>query len=204
MCARGMLLTNISFDFVESDIALIDVAGWVRITEKMSRLNADAEAWLAREGVTESDRIYEAVIDARYVGQNFEVQVAMPHIDALDFETFEAGFHDAHLREYGYNVPDRAIEIINCRVKAIGTVIKAPLATLAASPMPEPASWRDIYFGARHGWLNAAVYDRDQLGAGAEFSGPVVFEEMSSTTVIAPGQHARVDEYGNIVVRIAG
>lgn len=204
MCARGMLLTNISFDFVESDIALIDAAGWHRITEKMRRLKGDAQAWLAREGVVEADRVYEAVIDARYVGQNFEVQVAMPSIDTLHYGTFEAGFHDAHLREYGYNVPDRAIEIINCRVKAVGTVIKAPLATLAAAPMPDPVSRRNIYFGSAHGWLNAAVYDRDQLGAGAAFAGPVVFEEMSSTTVIAPGQHARVDDYGNIVVRIAG
>jgi N-methylhydantoinase A len=203
MCARGMLLTDISFDFVESDIALVDDKNWSRITEKFSRLKHDAEAWLQREGVPADERSFEWVIDARYVGQNFEVQVAMPAGGALDYHEFESRFNEAHLREYGYNVPERAIEIINCRVKAIGAVIKAPLARLAAAPAPTPVSRRDVYFGTTHGWLPTDIYDRDQLGAGAEFDGPVVFEEMSSTTVIAPGQHARVDDYGNLVVRIA-
>jgi N-methylhydantoinase A len=203
MCARGMLLTDISFDFVESDIALIDDSNWSRITDKFFRLKHDAQAWLEREGVPADERSFESVIDARYVGQNFEVQVAMPAASAFDFHEFESRFNDAHLREYGYNVPERAIEIINCRIKAIGAVVKAPLAKLAAAKAPEPVSGREIYFGSRHGWLATDVYDRDQLGAGAEFDGPAVFEEMSSTTVISPGQHARVDDYGNLVVRIA-
>lgn len=203
MCARGMLLTNISFDFVESDIALIDAATWPRITAKFTRLAGEAQNWLEREGVLVENRQYEAVVDARYVGQNFEVQVPLGHVSATDYAEFETGFHEAHLREYGYNVPDRDIEVINCRVKAVGAVIKAPLSTIAAAAPAAPVSRRDIYFGPTHGWVPTDVYDRDQLGRGATFSGPAVFEEMSSTTVIAPGQHAHVDDYGNIVVRIA-
>jgi N-methylhydantoinase A len=202
MCARGMLLTDISFDFVESDIALVDAENWSRIAGKFARLRTEAEAWLAREGVAPAARAFESVIDARYVGQNFEVQVAMPADGALGYAGFEARFHEAHLREYGYNVPGRAIEIINCREKAVGAVIKAPMARLAAAPPAAPASRRDIYFGAAHGWLPTPVYDRERLGAGAAFDGPAVFEEMSSTTVIAPGQHAHVDDYGNLIVRI--
>lgn len=203
MCARGMLLTDISFDFVESDIALVDASSWARIIEKIERLTRDAAQWLASEGVDGADRAYDTVIDARYVGQNFEVQVAMARGTVPDYASFESNFHAAHLREYGYNVPERTIEVINCRVKAVGAVVKAPLAKLAVKPVPAPVSRREIYFGADHGWLPANVYDRDQLGAGAEFTGPVVLEEMSSTTVIAPGQRARIDDYGNLVVRIA-
>jgi len=202
LCARGILLTDVSFDFVESEIAIIEPETWPRILTRLERLRHEANAWLAQENVTESERAYEIVIDARYVGQNFEVQVPLPTNETATFAHFHDGFAQAHLREYGYDVPDRAIEIINCRIKAIGRVSKAPLARQAERAIPEPISHRRIHFGEVFGWREVDVYDRDQLGAGARFEGPAVFEEMSSTTVIAPGQSARVDEFGNIVVQV--
>lgn len=202
MCARGILLTDVSFDFVESEISVIAPQTWSRVLGRLERLRAEADAWLDQERVGASDRDYEVVIDARYVGQNFEVQVRMPASEAVTFELFHEGFVQAHVREYGYDVPDRAIEIINCRIKAIGRVTKAPLARLAECAVPAPISRRRVHFGEAIGWHEADVYDRNQLGAGVRFDGPVVFEEMSSTTVIAPGQSARVDEFGNIVVRV--
>jgi N-methylhydantoinase A len=203
MCARGMLLTDISFDFVESDIAPVDASSWHRITDKIAGLVGEAAKWLDGEGVDANRRSHEVVVEARYVGQNFEVQVALDRAAETGFKSFEAGFHAAHLREYGYNVPDRAIEVINCRVKAIGQVVKAPLRKLPAKPAPAASSRREIYFGPEHGWLAADVYDRDLLGAGTAFTGPMAIEEMSSTTVIGPGQHVRVDDYGNLIVRIS-
>ena len=153
--------------------------------------------------MTATDQKYQAIIDARYVGQNFEVQVPVANINEPDYTAFEAGFHQAHQREYSYNVPERAIEIINCRVKAIGSVIKAPLPKLAINPTaPAPISARSVYFGSDLGWLETKVYRRTDLGAGLSLKGPIIIEEMSSTTVIAPEQNMRVDDYGNLVVQI--
>lgn len=203
MCARGMLLTDISFDFVASDIAVINKETWFRIQEKFTQLKKQASDWLIREKVPEPNQQYQAVIDARYVGQNFEVQVNVQDIDHPDYPSFENDFHQAHLREYGYNVPDRPIEIINCRVKAIGNVIKAPLPRLAKnSANPKPVSERSVYFGSEHGWVATSVYPRAVLGAGLTLSGPIIIEEMSSTTVIAPNQIMRVDDFGNLIVQI--
>ena len=204
MCARGMLLTDISFDFVESEIAPVDQASWVRVCARLSGLRAQAQDWLGREGVAPGQCRYVAMIDARYVGQNFEVQVPIAVLEAPDLAAFESGFHQAHLREYGYNVPDRTIEIINCRVRAIGQVVRAeqpkiPGATAGAAPVAR----RSVYFGATDGWVESGIYDRDALGAGAAIDGPAVIEEMSSTTVIAPRQSVRVDDFGNLIVRIA-
>ena len=204
MCARGMLLTDISFDFVESEIAPVDQASWVRVCARLSGLRAQAQDWLGREGVARAQCRYVAMIDARYVGQNFEVQVPIALLDAPDLAAFESGFHQAHLREYGYNVPERTIEIINCRVRAIGQVVRAeqskiPPATTRAAPVAR----RPVYFGAVDGWVESDIYDRDALGAGAGIDGPAIIEEMSSTTVIAARQSARVDDFGNLIVRIA-
>jgi len=203
MCARGMLLTDISFDFVVSDIALIEQASWFRIQAKFKLLKQQAFEWLVRERVASGDQHYKAVLDARYVGQNFEVQVAVADLEAPDYSAFAEGFHQAHLREYGYNVPERPIEIINCRVKAIGSVIKAPLPKLPIhTTAPTPISERDVYFGAAIGWLATKVYRRTDLRAGLSLVGPAIIEEMSSTTVIAPEQTMAVDDYGNLIVQI--
>ena len=204
MCARGMLLTDISFDFVESEIAPVDQASWVRVCARLSGLRVQAQDWLGREGVAPGQCRYVAMIDARYVGQNFEVQVPIAVLAAPDLAEFESSFHQAHLREYGYNVPDRTIEIINCRVRAIGQVVRAaqskiPPATTRAAPIAR----RAVYFGAVDGWVESGIYDRDTLGAGVGIDGPAVIEEMSSTTVIAARQSARVDDFGNLIVRIA-
>ena len=204
MCARGMLLTDISFDFVESEIAPVDQASWVRVCARLSGLRVQAQDWLGREGVAPGQCRYVAMIDARYVGQNFEVQVPIAVLAAPDLAEFESSFHQAHLREYGYNVPDRTIEIINCRVRAIGQVVRAEQPKIPeATAVSAPGSRRSVCFGAADGWVESAIYDRDTLGAGVEIQGPVVIEEMSSTTVIAARQSARVDDFGNLIVRIA-
>ncbi|MFL9960211.1 hydantoinase/oxoprolinase family protein [Paraburkholderia sediminicola] len=206
MCARGILLSDISFDFVRSRIALIDAHTWPSIVDAFVGLHAQADAWLDQEGVNAAQRSFVLAIDARYVGQNFEVQVAMDTVGAADLAAFEAGFRAAHVREYGYDVPGRAIEVINCRLKAVGAVPKAPLTPAGASGADASAARsgeRGIYHGKRHGWQSTPVYDRARLAPGATLQGPAVIEEMSSTTVLAPTHALRVDAYGNLIVRVA-
>ncbi|OZI67272.1 hydantoinase/oxoprolinase family protein [Bordetella genomosp. 11] len=203
MCARGILLTDISFDFVASEIALVQAGNWPRIGDRFDGLRAAADRWLDDEQVPPADRRYQCFIDARYVGQNFEVQVPMEAVADDGLSRFEAAFHDAHRKEYGYDVPTRPIEIINCRMKAIGTIAKAPMALLADGGGDRPRGSREIHFGERHGWMPAAVYHRGDLAAGARLTGPAVIEEMSSTTVIEPEHSLTVDAYGNLIIDIA-
>jgi N-methylhydantoinase A len=79
-------------------------------------MEAEARAWLKRERVPENDQSFRYHIDARYQGQNFEVMVAMPRVAADGMAGFLDEFAAAHQREYGYDVPGRAVEIVNCRL----------------------------------------------------------------------------------------
>ncbi|WP_144636998.1 hydantoinase/oxoprolinase family protein [Bordetella genomosp. 13] len=205
MCARGILLSDISFDFVRSEISLASEANWPHVQSVFAELDQQAQDWLEAERVAPDMRQVRMAIDARYEGQNFEVQVAMDDA-AQGCAEFLRRFGDAHEREYGYTVDDRGVQIINCRLQAVGQVIKAPLAprhvegSLALARMGE----RRAYFGAAAGWLESPVYDRDLLPAGTQFTGPALVEEMSSTTVIGPGQHVTVDDYGNLIILLQG
>jgi N-methylhydantoinase A len=205
MCARGILLTDISFDFVRSLIAPADSASWPQVQRAFEELRGEADAWLQSEHVEAERQRHVAAIDARYDGQNFEVRVALDDAAAPTLESFAQRFDEAHEREYGYRVPGRAIQVINCRLQAVGQVVKAPLAqartdsTLADARIGQ----RKVYHGKAHGWRDSAVYDRDLLSAGARIEGPAVIEEMSSTTVLGPQHHAEVDRFGTLIISLA-
>jgi len=205
MCARGMLLTQISFDFVRSVIALADESRWPLVTRCFDEMRIEAGAWLERERVDAADRAFRCFIDARYEGQNFEVIVPLPEGSDFVLELFLRAFAQGHAREYGYELPAKPVEIVNCRLQALGAVPKAPLSELAtATESLESAHLNDrrVYFGVAYGWIDTPVYRRSALGAGSVVSGPAVIEEMSSTIAIAPGRRAEVDRIGNIVVHV--
>ena len=47
------------------------------------------------------------------------------------------------------------------------------------------------------------VYERTRLPAAATVHGPCVINEMSSTTIVLPGQSATVDPHGNMILQVA-
>ena len=206
MCARGMLLTDISFDFVRSELAELTAESWRRACDLFAAMEAEARAWLERERVDSADRSFRYHLDARYQGQNFEVIVPLAAAAPDGMDAFIQSFHGAHSQEYGYALPGKAIEIVNCRLQAVGKVPKAPLSELSDSGTTDEAraGSRQVYHGAAHGWLETPVYVRTKLSAGNAITGPAVIEEMSSTVLLVPAQRALVDKIGNLVIHIAG
>jgi len=206
MCARGILLSDISFDFVRSEITLASAHTWAATARIFDELRAQADAWLDQERVEPGLRSCHAAIDARYEGQNFEVQVPLDDAGPDGYASFARRFREAHVREYGYAVDDRAVQIINCRMQAVGRVVKAPLAqrTVHGTLQDAQTGHRLAYFGVRHGWIDTPVYDRERLPTSVPLTGPALVEEMSSTTLIGVGHRAEVDLYGNLIITLEG
>ena len=51
--------------------------------------------------------------------------------------------------------------------------------------------------------MEASVWDRLALPVGAVIAGPAVLEQPDATVLIEPGQQARVDRFGNLVLEVA-
>jgi N-methylhydantoinase A len=202
MCARGILMSDLSLDFVKSEIIIANDASWPRIAAQFDGMQERGLAWLDKEAVEPGRRSFLRVIEARYKGQNHEVQVRLDkEASRVAFAEFVAGFREAHRREYGYDVEDLAIEVVNCRLKVVGAIDRPgtkPPGTQAAAPLAR--EHRLVHFA--DGWVDTPVHDRTSLGAGARLAGPAVIEEMSSTTVVGPGQHVHVDAIGNLIVEL--
>jgi N-methylhydantoinase A len=60
---------------------------------------------------------------------------------------------------------------------------------------------REIYFAGRR--LVSQFYRRESLLSGDVLRGPAMITEYTSATLLPPGDTARVDEFGNIVISIA-
>jgi N-methylhydantoinase A len=201
MCARGILLSDISLDFVRTVMHTAQEGSWPETQQAFEQMGTEAQDWLQREGVRPAMRRLHGFIEARYAGQNFEIAVPLEGLALPPVPDFLARFSEAHLREYGYDAAGRAVEIVNCRVRAVGVVPRAPVAEVAGGASLDGAllEMRPVYFTGP-GWVETPVYRRRELPAGREFAGPAVIEEMSSTTVVLPGQRVRCDRYGNLII----
>jgi len=202
LCARGILLSDISRDFVHTQLAAVSEAGWEAIARVVSDMIERADRWLAEESVPIERRRFRLSIDARYQGQSHDIRVFLDRVGESDRAAFIEAFHKAHLTEYGHDIRELAIEIVNCRVQAIGLVAKA-VAKAHASQADRAGARigvRCVYFGDEHGWIATEVYRREALGVGATVEGPAIIDEMSATTVVTPGQRLHVDAAGNLLI----
>lgn len=203
LCARGILMSDPSRDFVETILAPADADGWSAAMAAFDRMAKEADAWLEDEAPDPANRRQTWRIEARYLGQSFEAEAAVEDGDSA--EAFVERFHAAHAREHGYDIRARAVEIVNCRVTASAAGFKsAPLASdVQADGPPAPVASRHVCFdGATQ--AATAIFDRDALDPGHAADGPAIVLEKTSTTVVPPGWRFQVDAYRNLILRRAG
>ena len=204
VCARGILLSDLSSDFVRSHFADASPDSWQRMLALFEEMRVEAQAWLTRESVPSARQRFRRTVEARYLGQNFEVKVDADGLGKPDLAVLIERFHAAHTREYGYALHDRPVELITCRMQAIGDVPKAPQARIIGGKSLSDAviGRRAMYIDAARGWRETAVYQRERLPVGIDIPGPAAINEMSATTLFFPGQTARIDPWGNLIVKV--
>jgi N-methylhydantoinase A len=205
LSAYGLLTVDVRNDYVQTAVTRASVLDPARIQQSYDELAARADAALAREGFTAEDRVFERTADLRYFGQAYEVRVAVPDgpVGSELAAAVAERFHDEHRTLYGYDNRGDArqeVEWVNLRVTGIGP-IRRPAPRRVSQGTGAAAArtgGRRVYFDD---WVEADVYDRAGLGAGDEVEGPAVIEEFSSTVPVHPGFCARVDEFGNLLIR---
>ncbi len=203
LCARGILLSDITMDFVRSELSIASDAAWLRTCKTLKDMQDQAIDWLDREGVGQADRDLRISIDARYDGQNYEVSVPLDKIVESGLKSFIQAFYAKHFQEYGYDVAGRDTEIVNCRVQAVGRIKKSDQRYSYNDDGNLFKGERSVYFGADIGWVDTKVYNRDRLASGTILQGPVIIEEMSSTTIVHPHQLVTVDQVGNLIITVS-
>ncbi|MCE3552749.1 hydantoinase/oxoprolinase family protein [Pseudonocardia sp. RS11V-5] len=190
--AVGMLDAPIRHDFAAAATAT-SAAELDTVARTLDVLTADAIRFLEeRERVDPALVTADRLVDARYLGQSYDLTVPWQP----DFAALRKTFDNAHLERYGFDDPDAVLEIVAVRASAVVEAAGAAELprTVAEGAPPEPVATRSVRFGARR--HDCPLYRRDDVPAGVELAGPLVFEQLDSTVVVAPGQVCHHDTFG--------
>jgi N-methylhydantoinase A len=211
----GLLAAEVRSDFVQSVVAgVTDDEALASIQSTVEALKERAWQALTDEGVDEDRREILLTADMRYMGEQYAVNSIVRTRSAdwdrgLTREEILAGveqFHENHLRLTGFDYrADGAdgVQLVNLRVAGIGRTdaIQYPRqAHVGTDPEPALKGQRPVCFDESGEFVQASIYDRAKLQPGNVITGPAIIEEFASTTVIWPGQVAKVDGLANVLI----
>jgi N-methylhydantoinase A len=171
-------------------------------TRVMKELTSSAIAELEDQGYTQNIEIYRS-IEARYLGQNHELEVAFPAEDFTEDSVNDLWrrFHDEHNARFGFCIPGETIETVTLKAVAVSLLKKPEISVLPVQVgIPESEGKRRVLF--EEGWLEAPIYNRQTFGQGCRITGPAVIEEEASATVVCPGQRLAVDPFGHLMISV--
>lgn len=133
---------------------------------------------------------YDYLVDARYIGQSYELTVTWDP----DWEQQRSIFEAAHEENYGFADPEALLEIVVARLVVTQPLEHAELESVPAITADvTPAQDREVYIDGD--WQNVPVYDRATFGAQTVVDGPAIIQQFDSTIYVRPDQTARNDTY---------
>jgi N-methylhydantoinase A len=166
--------------------------------EFYEELERRGTAELAEEGL---DGIARRSMDVRYRGQGYELNV--PYDPESPTRGVEA-FHQAHQQRYGFCDVERAVEIVNIRLRMISPgqrSMPARQAPISGDGSAACYAERDVFFDGD--FVRSRFYSRDALVPGDAVHGPAMITEYTSATALPPRCRAEVDDLGNLVIDVA-
>lgn len=181
----------------------------VTAEEVASVLTAQAEEGrrtLDREGTTLAGTAVLHSADMQFRGQTHLLNVPADAASA-DPASLRAAFEGAYLERFGIALPEIGAVLVNLKTSVIGRRPELDPALLAASneraTSVEAAQVGERRVWFESGWQPTPVYRRERLPLEAGLAGPVIVEQLDATTVLEPGDRARQDRLGNLIVSVA-
>ncbi len=203
LSAFGTLVSPVRIDLARSMPRVLNTMDEAERDALLDELRTEGRRVLSAAGVPDDDVVFRYGVDARYSGQGNEVTIWVGEGDAWPSTAAEvtAAFESEYKRIYGMAIPDVTVEGITWRLSASATTsVVEPDQTLApADGPPAPKSSRPMVFSRGVPAVDAPVYARADLGAGATFDGPAVVEERETTSVIRPGWSVEVATDGSLI-----
>ncbi len=203
LSAFGVAIADIVKDYSRTVMLRGDDVNRSRLEEEFHGMEGFAREELRGEGLPDGDMVARRFLDARYVGQSFELTIDYPADTGRgNLERYiRDSFYTAHLRRFGYADKKEPVEIVSIRMKMELEMDKPQ--SVAQSPGSADSSAAkmgeaEVVFAS--GPSITPLYDREKLVSGAHIQGPGLVIQMDSTVVITPEWSGTVDPYGNLVL----
>jgi N-methylhydantoinase A len=207
-----------AFGFLVADPAVVDVRGyattlssadWEKVGELYRQMESHGTELLSAMAPVGTQIVRTRSVDIRYLGQGFEIIVALPDgpLSASSAGELQQRFTEQYAAVFGRALPEGTPEVTNWRLTSTVPTARPSLTDAsrgrrADAESAAPRGHRSVRipgFGA----CEAAVYNRHALVPGSVLKGPAVFEEHETSCAIGPDSIARVDAYHNLIIDIA-
>jgi N-methylhydantoinase A len=205
LCALGLLVADRVQDVVRTLIQPLDAPDLAQIAEGFGQMQREAEGRFGEKPVERLE--VERALDLRYRGQSYELTIELGDATLTLESLAEATrlFHERHRQLYGYAMPQRPVEMVNLRLRAVGHTPQPILKDQSPSADHKifVKSRRSVYF-RDEGWLASEIHERGQLAPVMRLAGPAIIQGRESTIVLMPKQRGRIDEFGNLIIESEG
>ncbi|TPN84349.1 hydantoinase/oxoprolinase family protein [Mesorhizobium sp. CU2] len=203
--ALGCVVADLRHDFVNTINIPVGALDEAKLREVLERHRDEGEALIAKEAVKPDAIRVTHSADMQFVGQTHIINVPLPS-SSVSRETLQQLFEKAYFARFKVELPEIRANLVNLNTSVTGVRPQIDLSRLidpaGRAPTLEEAR-REIrpvwYHGA---WHDTPVYSREKLPLDATIEGPAILEQMDATTVLEPGDRARSDADGNIIIDI--
>ena len=204
--AIGLLQAAPRIDVSTTRVMELDENSGPAIAGLYAELEARARQDIAQFGTTAPPQ-WSRHGYMRYAGQGFEVQVDLPAGpigDAFGAQAI-AAFNQAYLQKHKFLDPKARIEAVDWTLVATlpSGHEDAPMARAGEPAGDAHGGTRPAWFPEAGGYMETRIVNRQAMASGAEITGPAIVEDPDSTTVILPGDVARVSGPGHLIIEIA-
>jgi len=165
------------------------------LTRALDELAQEGEAELLAQGLDASAIEVERHVHIKYAGTDAPLLAAFG-----DLKTIKASFEEAHRRQYGFIVPNKALIADSVSIEAIGRTEAVADPTLPAAARADATPKARVPFWAEGAHHQAPVLERAEMRPGQEVDGPAIILEPTSTTIVEPGWTAVATARGHLVV----
>ena len=203
--AWGMMMSDLRRDDVMTLLVDLNAENAAHIEAAFGETEERARTRFAAEGIAPAAVRLARMGRFRYQNQEHTTEVPLETgpVTADGIAAIEARFHETYEREYTYRL-EAPVEMVGLHVVArveIGKLTMTRRAVTGRALAEAGKGARKVDY-ALDGIHEAAIYDGERLEPGMAFDGPAIVEDPGTTVVLHPGNHAEVDGFGNIRIRI--
>lgn len=195
--ALGCVVADLRHDFVNTVNRPVEALDMAQVKALLDGQVAEGRGLLEREGIAvEGVRLLYSA-DMQFQGQSHILTVPLPGPDVAR-DVLQRLFDKAYWDRFGVELPEIRAVLVNLHTAVIGLRPRLDLKVLSSRGAFHAPQTRAVWFEG--GWRDTPVYQRDSLPP--EFEGPAIIEQLDCTTVLDPGNVARVDALGNLLVEV--
>lgn len=205
--AFGCLVADLRHDFVRTINRPLSSLRAHDLRTVLAESVAEGRSILGREGVPLGGILVQHTADMQFQGQSHILNVAIPEGD-VGIEGLRSAFADAYWKRFEVALTEIEPVLVNLHTAVTGKREPISIASLATGERAADVEGarlgeRRVWFD-RGGWVDTPVIERDRLPFGCSFEGPAILEQLDTTTLVEPGDRARVDAFGNLLIRVGG